>query len=205
MPSRRDARTCWRRPTSCRLGGFDERLAQLADWDLWIRLASLRPAAATSDVLVGYVMHDESMLLTDERDVSDELEYFTAKLARHGHEAEVDPVCFSRWVAGGHLRAGRKRRAARELIGAGLAQRNLGNVVHGLLAPTGGRGMFAYWRLTNRRAPRPWWLELYSSSVGSAKESPDEKEDESDRRSQRHVRRPRRSGELEAVTGSAHP
>ena len=50
------------------LGGFDEQLVQLADWDLWIRLALAGRAAATSEVLVGYVMHDESMLLTDRRD-----------------------------------------------------------------------------------------------------------------------------------------
>ena len=61
------------------LGGFDEQLVQLADWDLWIRLALAGPAAATSDILVGYVMHDESMLLTDRREVFPEMDYLVEK------------------------------------------------------------------------------------------------------------------------------
>jgi glycosyltransferase involved in cell wall biosynthesis len=147
------------------VGGFDERLFQLADWDLWYRLACAARAASTREVLVAYVMHRANMLLTHEPDVSRELDYLAAKVADHrGHDQEIDPVRFSRWVAGGHLRAGRKSRAARELIGAGLAQRNLGNLLRGLATPTGERGMFAYWRLTSGREPGPPWLDLYRAT-----------------------------------------
>jgi len=147
------------------VGGFDERLFQLADWDLWYRLACAARAASTREVLVAYVMHRANMLLTHKPDVSRELDYLATKVADHrGHDQGIDPVRFSRWVAGGHLRAGRKSRAARELIGAGLAQRNLGNLLRGLATPTGERGMFAYWRLTSGREPGPQWLNLYRAT-----------------------------------------
>jgi glycosyltransferase involved in cell wall biosynthesis len=145
-----------------RVGGFDERLFQLADWDLWYRLACAARAASTREVLVAYVMHPANMLLTHEPDVSLELDYFAEKVADHGdHDQVVDPVRFSRWLAGGHLRAGRKSRAARELIRAGFVHRNLGNLLRGLATPTGERGMFAYWRLKSGREPGPRWLDLY--------------------------------------------
>ena len=51
------------------LGGFDERLFQLADWDIWIRLALAGRAAAVQEILVGYVMHAKNMLLTEQRDI----------------------------------------------------------------------------------------------------------------------------------------
>jgi glycosyltransferase involved in cell wall biosynthesis len=97
-----------------RLGGFDPELFQLADWDLWIRLALEGRAAAAREILVGYVMHDESMLLTDRRDVFAELDYLAEK---HGdafadYGVELDRALFSRWVARGHRLAGRRMRAA---------------------------------------------------------------------------------------------
>ena len=74
------------------LGGFDEQLFQLADWDLRIRLALAGRAAVAHDVLVGYVMRDESMLLTDRRDVFLELDYLAAKhrAAHEAHGVELD-------------------------------------------------------------------------------------------------------------------
>jgi glycosyltransferase involved in cell wall biosynthesis len=40
-----------------RVAGFDTELFQLADWDLWIRLAEAGRPAACADVLVAYVKH----------------------------------------------------------------------------------------------------------------------------------------------------
>jgi len=100
------------------LGGFDENLLQLADWDLWIRLGLAGPAAATSEILVGYVMHDESMLLTDRRDVLPEMDYLVEKHrdAALEHGVELDQTLFIRWVARGHRRAGRRTLAARTYL-----------------------------------------------------------------------------------------
>jgi glycosyltransferase involved in cell wall biosynthesis len=44
-----------------RLGGFDDRLHSLADWDMWIRLARAGPAARCSEIHVAYVEHDQNM------------------------------------------------------------------------------------------------------------------------------------------------
>ena len=43
------------------VGGFDPRLSNLADWDLWIRLALASEPAVVPEPLVGYVVHDENM------------------------------------------------------------------------------------------------------------------------------------------------
>jgi glycosyltransferase involved in cell wall biosynthesis len=148
------------------LGGFDESLCQLADWDLWYRLACTTTAAATPEAVVAYVMHPQNMLLTHEPDVMDEFRYFAGKVADRDEDAPViDSVRFSRWVAGGHLRAGRKRRAARVLLEAGVAQRDVGNIIRGLATPLGARGMLAYWRLRKGRQAAPQWLELYRSTA----------------------------------------
>ena len=47
-----------------RVGGFAPDLSMLADWDMWIRLASQGRAAACHEVLVAYVVHSGSMSMT---------------------------------------------------------------------------------------------------------------------------------------------
>jgi glycosyltransferase involved in cell wall biosynthesis len=113
-----------------RLGGFDERLFQLADWDLWIRLAHESQAAACPDVLVGYLEHAENMLLTHQRDVTKELEQIEAKHSalRHARGVDLDGVTFLHWVAWGHLRRGRRLRAARVYLRCGLEHRRVHDV-----------------------------------------------------------------------------
>jgi glycosyltransferase involved in cell wall biosynthesis len=121
------------------LAGFDERLYQLADWDLWIRLALAGPAAATSEVVVGYVMHDKSMLLTDRRDVFPEMDYLADKhrASSDAYGVEFDRVLFARWVARGHRLAGRRRQAALTYLRGARRNRDLGAIPRALgsLAP----------------------------------------------------------------------
>jgi glycosyltransferase involved in cell wall biosynthesis len=154
------------------LGGFDENLVQLADWDLWIRLALAGRAAATSEILVAYVMHDESMLLTDRRDVLPEMDHLVAK---HGHEArargvEIDQARFLRWVARGHRRAGRRAQAARTYLRAAREHRDVGAIPRALLsfAPEtvvdASRKLGAVERrseLRIRRVPEPSWIARF--------------------------------------------
>jgi glycosyltransferase involved in cell wall biosynthesis len=101
-----------------RLGGFDERLFQLCDWDLWIRLALDGRAVACPEVVVGCVVHDRSMLLVSDDDVFEELDYLEEKHAdaslRLG--VRVDRRIFTRWVALGHARAGRRSTSARTFL-----------------------------------------------------------------------------------------
>jgi glycosyltransferase involved in cell wall biosynthesis len=107
------------------VGGFDEELFQLADWDLWIRLAHAAPAAVCSETLVAYVEHARNMLLTDERDVTKELERLEEKHRdlRRRHGVDLDRATFLHWVAWGHLRRGRRLRAANVYLRSGLEQR----------------------------------------------------------------------------------
>ena len=118
------------------LDGFDEQLVQLADWDLWIRLALRGGAAATSEVLVGYVMHDASMLLTDQRDVLPEMDYLVEKHAdaARAHGVVLDEALFTRWVARGHRRAGRRALAARTYLRGARRHHDLGAVPRALLS-----------------------------------------------------------------------
>jgi len=71
------------------------------------------------------------MLLTDRRDVFPEIEYLAEK-HRAAHEAygvELDRALFSRWVARGHRRAGRRMRAARTYATGAVRHRDAGALV----------------------------------------------------------------------------
>jgi glycosyltransferase involved in cell wall biosynthesis len=151
------------------LGGFDEDLHQLGDWDLWIRLALAGVAARADDVLVGLVAHRQSMLLVDRRDVFLEFERLSEKhrkvAARVGHGP--DRALFARWVAAGHLRAGRRAMAARTYL---RGNHDPGNVVRAAGAVLGSHAMRAGSRLRARlfggdgvhgTAVEPAWLGAY--------------------------------------------
>jgi glycosyltransferase involved in cell wall biosynthesis len=97
------------------LGGFDPALSQMADWDMWIRLALAGPAAAVPDILVGYVIQPSGMTLSDRADdVVREFEYLVAKHTATSTRlgSRPDAVKLARSIAQGHLRAGRRRAAA---------------------------------------------------------------------------------------------
>jgi glycosyltransferase involved in cell wall biosynthesis len=155
------------------LRGFDEALFQLADWDLWIRLANTSKAAMCPEVLVGCVTHQESMLLTDRRDVFTEFEYLVKKHEKAAQIAGVafDRAGFSRWVAGGHVRAGRRLAAARALLRGAWKARSVGNLVRVPGALIGKPAMRVGSRLISilprrlptgeRTAVEPDWLSRY--------------------------------------------
>jgi len=149
-----------------RVGGFDERLHQLADWELWIRLVGGGRPVACDEPLVGYMQHPGQMLVTDTSDVFDELLYLDQK---HGGpppaaEGGTNRRLFWRWAARGDLEAGRSARAARlALQGEWLH--------HGRQSRLAGAMVLA-WRATRRlgRTPRrsiaaparaPGWVDLY--------------------------------------------
>ena len=154
------------------LGGFDPELAQLADWDLWIRLALAGPAAACPEVLVAYTMHDRNMLLTEPKDVFPEFDRLVEKhgAAAAAHGVRLDRARFGRWVAMGHRRAGRRRRAARTYLDAAIRGRDPGSALRAAgallgepalalgrrVAPTDRRS-----RLPTLGAPEPAWLAAY--------------------------------------------
>ena len=153
------------------VGGFDEELFQLADWDLWIRLALAAKAAVVDQVLVALVVHPQSMLLVDRRDVFVEFERLAGKHRAAAERAgvQVDRARFARWVAAGHLRAGRRSAAARAYLRGPKAPGNVVRAAGSFLGPA----VFSSLGALRRRVPgvlkpgewvaeRPTWLDLYA-------------------------------------------
>jgi hypothetical protein len=151
------------------LGGFDERLFQLTDWDLWIRLSQTGRAAACPEVLVGCIEHRRSMLLTSEDDVFDEFDYVDRKhrQERKAAHIHIDRRVFSRWVALGHRRAGRRLPAMRIYLESFVRNRDPGSLVRALITPFGERPVQLMRRLRRGATPdpldlgEPSWLALY--------------------------------------------
>jgi glycosyltransferase involved in cell wall biosynthesis len=154
-----------------RLEGFDERLYQLTDWDLWVRLSQAGGAAACPEVLVGCIEHARSMLLTTEDPVFAEFDYMEEKhrAARTAAGVAIDRRVFSRWVALGHRRAGRRARATSTYARAAIRNRDAGSLARALVAPFGERPAawlrtLARGRTTEEpphRLGEPGWLTLY--------------------------------------------
>jgi hypothetical protein len=91
------------------VGGFDEGLYALHDWDLWIRLASTATATATPDLLVAYTQHGSNMhLVAPDRVLAD--------FGRFQRVHDVTPAAeieLLEWLALDLERAGRGQAAAR--------------------------------------------------------------------------------------------
>jgi glycosyltransferase involved in cell wall biosynthesis len=116
------------------VGGFDESLAMLADWDLWIRLLQRCPAAACPQVVVAYRRHAATMLVQGEVDALAELETLVRK---HGGlttaaGARMDRRALYRYFARAHRRRGRRAPAARLYARAAVSGRSPGDAVRAL-------------------------------------------------------------------------
>ncbi len=145
-----------------RVGGFDEQLSQLADWDMWLRIAAAGRAAVCPEVVVGCRRHSGNMLLTDRDDVWKEFAHLAAKHRALGdeHGLAFDPVAFAHWVASAQRRAGRRMAAAATHLRAAAAYRSPGHLGCALRVPIGD------WAMDLRQpAPReekpPEWLRPY--------------------------------------------
>jgi glycosyltransferase involved in cell wall biosynthesis len=114
-----------------RLGGFDEQLDHLADWDMWIRLAHEASAAACDEVTVGYVEHATNRYRDAGAVVDVEFRYLAAKHMHSSIAASVtfDGARFARGSALGYLQAGRRVTAAGVYLRSAVAYRNAGNAV----------------------------------------------------------------------------
>lgn len=111
--------------------GFDEQLYQLADWDLWLRLALDARVACTAEALVGYVTHAENMVIETRSDVMHELDYLERKHAAlsRAYGVRFDRLWVARWVAGSNRRAGRRLRASALYFRAGIEHRSRTDVL----------------------------------------------------------------------------
>lgn len=112
-----------RQATFVETGGFDTRLSQSADWDMWLRLAERGPFDLVAEPLVRYRVHDTSMsrniplLESDNRRV---LEAFFDSPQRAGH-SHLRRAAFAHnyaVLAGSYLHARAYRQAFRCLFTA---------------------------------------------------------------------------------------
>ena len=110
-----------------RLGGFDESLYHLADWDLWLRLADAAPAAASPEVTVAYLEHGANLHLTELAGIRRELVYLISKHRRLSdrHGVKFDRHGFELYVAWAHRRSGYPRRAARIYLRSAVVHTSL--------------------------------------------------------------------------------
>jgi glycosyltransferase involved in cell wall biosynthesis len=98
-----------------KVGGFDPNFSNLADRDLWIRLALAAPAAIVDLPLVGYVIHGGGMAHNVRRS-EDENEHISRKYATEREEMHVSDERVALWlgyIGGMYLRAGQRLSAAR--------------------------------------------------------------------------------------------
>jgi glycosyltransferase involved in cell wall biosynthesis len=103
-----------RRDLVLEVGGFDPALVNLADWDLWCRLAQAGPPAWVPLPLTGYRIHSgnssqDTSLVLRELDLLD---------GRYG--ARVDRAAVHHYLAWVSLRGGHRRRAARHFLQAAV-------------------------------------------------------------------------------------
>jgi glycosyltransferase involved in cell wall biosynthesis len=146
------------------LGGFDERLHQLADWDLWIRLAAAARPAACSEVLVAYTEHSRNMLVQSSHALIDELDYIESKHRALSAQAgsRVDRRAIWRWVAWAQRRAGRRGSAVSTYCRAAVAERSPGDLVRAAATLLGERAMRGVRSPPGAQLPKPDWLGRYA-------------------------------------------
>jgi glycosyltransferase involved in cell wall biosynthesis len=148
------------------LGGFDEQLYHLADWDLWIRLGDAAPAAASPEVSVAYLEHGMNMHLTELPRIRREFEYLVEK---HRALSEQYGVAFDRegfdlYVAWAHRRSGHPRKAAAIYLRSALAHRRPKHLARAVWMLTPG---ISTQPTAPPLPPQPAWLTSFRAQAAS--------------------------------------
>lgn len=116
------------------VGGFDEHLSVMADWDLWLRLLARSRPAMSDTVSVGYAVHDGAMSLDMDR-VRAERPYIAARHRPMIERAGVpfaDGEPFWRWVAAGYAGQGRRWEAIQFYLKAAAKHERSRNVARAI-------------------------------------------------------------------------
>jgi glycosyltransferase involved in cell wall biosynthesis len=155
-----------RRALLVRLGGFDEDLSLLADWELWIRLAGVASAAACPRPLVAYREHASNMSSIEIDEAYAELD---ALRGRHGIDADFAE--FTRWLAWQQRRAGRRVAAARTYLRGAWTGRQSALLLRAAATPLGEGAMRMPQRVRgilgrpDPAPPSPAWIERYRAGL----------------------------------------
>ena len=142
-----------------RVGGFDERLSALADWDLWLRLIVDERAILTAcpEPLVAYVLHPQNMHRVEADSTMAEFRHLAAKHRSAGRR--VGGPSFFRWVAASQRRSGRRVQAARTYLESALRYGSAGDLARGVGVLLGERAMALGQRPTsNALTDIPNWV-----------------------------------------------
>lgn len=158
------------------VGGFDDDFSFLADWDMWLTLASFVEFAAVPDILVAYVDHEGSMTRSGPRTAGREYRRLVGK-HRTPAGLRFEPTRFLRYRAGVHRAENRRVRAGVLHIRCGLYG-HPADIVRGTALILGGsayarlrrRGLVPA-RLADRRRgpappPPPGWLTALQHRLG---------------------------------------
>jgi glycosyltransferase involved in cell wall biosynthesis len=96
------------------IGGFDESMSNLADWDFYLRLAQESSVAAVHAPMVAYLVHSGSMAHNIHRSVA-EYAYMKSKYAqlRSARGVELDEAQWLGYLAGMAYNGGRRVTGAR--------------------------------------------------------------------------------------------
>lgn len=144
------------------VGGFDEAISSLADYDLWIRLGLAAPLAVADRPLVGYRIHPAGMAHNVGRS-EQELAYVEKKYqqVRSTRGIAIQKDMFL-WLFGAlYLRQGQRLQAMR--VHRDIALRYRKRPAHALslalLSPIGPALQQVRDRSRNRRVPAPWRAE----------------------------------------------
>jgi len=103
-----------------RIGGFDEQMSVMADWDLWIRLAMAGRPETPRAFTVGYAQHDGGMSLDTDR-AQAEWAYMAERYRSELERLDLtfaDNEYFWRWMAERYARRRDRRLAARYFLRA---------------------------------------------------------------------------------------
>ena len=142
------------------LGGFDESLYHIADWDLWIRLTEAGRGAACPEALVAYVVHETNMHQTVIDSAAREGRLLRAKHADSSLPGRFDPVVFRRWIAEGQAHSGRPGRAALTYAVTALRHRSRPDARRAVGATLRALGLRRAHEAGEPDGPAPDWLAI---------------------------------------------
>ncbi|MGH8984328.1 MAG: glycosyltransferase family 2 protein [Acidimicrobiia bacterium] len=114
-----------RRDLLLEIGGFDTRLASLADWDLWIRLALASHLAPVAAPVIAYLVHPGA-LSTDVHASERELEFVAEKYRdeRERRGVSLNRLSFAAYFAELQQRSGARLPAARAQLRVATSYRS---------------------------------------------------------------------------------
>jgi glycosyltransferase involved in cell wall biosynthesis len=156
------------------VGGFDEGLSVLADWDLWVRLALAAPLAPVDGALAAYTIHGGGLSAylngaAAERAIV--LDRYGAQRQERG--VDVNEPAWTAYVADRNQRAGERLRAARGYVSVARNNRRLRTWFAAFAALVGPSSVATRDRWHRRQIPRAErrsadrWLDSHRSPMSA--------------------------------------